>query len=390
MQPFVLATAVLAVAANAAMHWSGSSHSQITDQAQDLRETAAWQLHLASTAKGMRSMWTERAKLQGEHEAEQTEKALRAWLEHQQRNRLPIIQKNPDAADHVNVHAWYKAYHDPKGQSIRAWHKELAETYESKHVKNIDTALDASFDKEGRYMPHLNVPYQPVAALKCCKTECGLQTFENKQVNGTRIDTKSCRTGCGLWLRHSSLNWEDVAWHPKLMEKCQKDCASAKRWALRRDFNKEVAKKADKTFKVHSAASLYWIKYQKELMPRLEEHCRVGCENYLGCMRAQNASLTDAQRERRKLVLERQRFENHQRWMAGQGRHWINETEAWIEWQKGEGGRDEAGRKTTTGAPHVDTPPGTDKKYRSLNPVWRGVKHDWGAGLTVQNAGSMN
>ena len=255
MQPFALALAALAVAANAAMHWSGSTHAQTSLQANDLRLTAAWQQQLASKAK-MHSMWTQRAKLQGEHEAEQTEKALRAWIEHQQRSRLPIIQKNPDAADHVNVHAWYKAYHDPKGQSIRAWHKELAETYESKHVKNIDTALDASFDKQGRYMPRLNVPHQPSAALKCCKTECGLG--------------------------------------------------------------------------------------------------------------------------------------NHQRWMAGQGRYWTNETAAWIEWLRGDGGRDEAGRKTTTGAPHVDTPPGKDNKYHSLNPVWRGVKHDWGSGLTVQNAGSMN
>ena len=288
---------------------TGSTHASLVHQVHDMR------LHSAQTGQ---------YGFEGKHEAEKTAEALKVWLEHQSAKELGAILKTPAAADDVDIQAWNQHYNDAISRdSVRAWHKELAATHASPHTVWSTTATAAAFDKSGRFLPPQNVAYKPEDVKLCCKKTCGHQTFNDKQVGGKRIDTVSCRTGCDLWLHHSSLNWESVEWRPKLMERCKRDCSSARAWDTRMKLNK-YWKQFDHTLLPASPGSLYWVDHKEQLMPALEADCRVGCENYLTCMTDAN----DAETPEEKAAFEAARVarvrEAHMLWMKTQNMKWTS------------------------------------------------------------------
>jgi hypothetical protein len=292
---------------------TGSTHASLVRDLHDSR------LHSAQMGN---------YRFEGKLEAEKSEAALKAWLEHQSATELAAIIKTPAAADDVDIRAWNTHYNEAISRSsVRRWHKELAATHASPHTVWSTTATSAAFDKSGHFLPPQNVAYKPADAKFCCKRTCGLQNMNNKQVGGKRIDVTSCRTGCDLWLHHSSLNWESVEWRPKLMERCKRDCSSARAWDMRMKLNK-YWKQFDPTLLPASPGSLYWVDHKDQLMPKLEADCGVGCENYLTCMTEANDAETPAEKAAFEAARVARVREAHGLWMKTLNMNWTSPSAA--------------------------------------------------------------
>ena len=273
----------------------------------------------AAHSARLHSAFTGAASLSGTQEAAKTELALKAWLKHQSAAQLAYIEKTPAAADDIDVKTWAKYYNEAVDRtSVRRWHKELAATHKATHTVWSTTATTAAFDKQGRFMPPKNVAYNIEATKLCCKMTCGHQNFDNVKVGGQRVDPASCRTGCDLWLHQSSLNWEDLAWRPKLMERCKRDCSSARSWDKRVAMN-QYWQKYDHTLEPLNPESVYWVKYKDQLMPRLEDHCRKGCENYMMCMNKANDDMKPEEKKAFEAARVERLHEAHALWMKSEG-----------------------------------------------------------------------
>jgi len=127
----------------------------------------------------------------------------------------------------------------------------------------ITESKDAKFDKAGKFLPPKDVAYSVKQTKQCCQQRC------------VGSDYADCKIGCDLWMHHSSLNWESLKWHPVLRDKCAKDCSQGRLW------QESLAK----------TASTYTSRH---LVPKNEDVCKLGCNNYLVCMNLVNNKPNDA------------------------------------------------------------------------------------------------
>ena len=142
------------------------------------------------------------------------------------------------------------------------------------------------FDADGRLQGQVaKAHYSPRAALQCCASKCPTLTLSGAeradplwQVKNrghwaagqplfvappAQVAREDCDTGCRLWMRHSSLNWDGSHWRLGLLDRCNKDCEQAERthWHMWTEGHKGVASKGA---------------------------CMKGCKDYFDCMFAQD------------------------------------------------------------------------------------------------------
>jgi hypothetical protein len=95
-----------------------------------------------------------------------------------------------------------------------------------------------TWDSYGRYSPPKNVQYSVEGTTDCCEATChNPDVIQELKASDTKIQAmtdehvqKACGYGCFMWLRHSSLNWENERWQPMLKEKCVRDCEQPRKW----------------------------------------------------------------------------------------------------------------------------------------------------------------
>ena len=152
--------------------------------------------------------------------------------------------------------AWDHCTHDPQpGCFTRPSHIDM-------HALFASETDPSMFDADGLYLPPKNVEYDPTAMTRCCVASC-LAAEQGKEAQ------RDCEVGCQLWLHHSSLNWEGRRWHPKLHDKCRKDCSAVKMW------NAHRAAYPQYNISEHALA---------DIAPEDSTVCRRGCDRYWACM----------------------------------------------------------------------------------------------------------
>jgi len=138
------------------------------------------------------------------------------------------------------------------------------------------------WDNNGKFIAPVTVRYYPEMAKQCCNVECA-----KKQTDASR---KDCRVGCNLWLHHSSLNWESIRWRPLLLQKCQKDCSSARLWD--QNMQSHIPSGYDsRVLRARAGHGRVWHERQslpmelsgQGMRPAEEGLCKAGCRQYYDC-----------------------------------------------------------------------------------------------------------
>ena len=143
-----------------------------------------------------------------------------------------------------------------------------------------------TFDASGRVTGQVGkAHYSPSGALACCAAKCPELTLTAAERRNPLWLVKNrawrygeayfiaptattahadCDTGCRMWMRHSSLNWEGSHWRLGLLDRCSRDCEQA-----------ELTQ--------HHA----WTTAHKGVASK--GACMAGCKNYFDCMFEQDA-----------------------------------------------------------------------------------------------------
>ena len=137
------------------------------------------------------------------------------------------------------------------------------------HALFSDQTSPSMFNRDGLYLPPQHVKYDPGAMTRCCTANC-LAKEQGREAQ------RDCQAGCALWLHHSSLNWAGKRWHPKLDEKCKRDCSSVKMW----DAHVASYKKRHGALLMASAPKHALA----DIAPKDSKICARGCDRYWACM----------------------------------------------------------------------------------------------------------
>ena len=103
-----------------------------------------------------------------------------------------------------------------------------------------ETGLSGYDNETGRPEPAVNVSFSQTDVFTCCETTCKTQQTANWNVlmqhlgsgsggmaialNTVTTINNDCKMGCGMWTKHSSLNWKGGDWPMFLKLQCQKHC----------------------------------------------------------------------------------------------------------------------------------------------------------------------
>jgi hypothetical protein len=149
-----------------------------------------------------------------------------------------------------------------------------------------------SWDKYGRYQPPKNVEYSVDGTTNCCESTCHdpgvikAAKLGDAQFKFLSDDLmmKSCGYGCAMWLRHSSLNWEDKKWKPALRDRCIRDCEQPRKYTKFVHYNFAGHKKNWEHNQTKTETSP-WLSHPLANANDLtqEAMCKKGCGFYFQC-----------------------------------------------------------------------------------------------------------
>ena len=150
-----------------------------------------------------------------------------------------------------------------------------------------------TWDKYGRYQPPKNVEYSVTGTTNCCESTCHQPSVIKEAKKADKkfgflsddLMMKACGYGCGMWLRHSSLNWESKQWQPALRDRCIRDCEQPRKWKNFVHYTFSGAQK-DWTYNQTKTENSPWLSHPLAAAnDKVQEAlCKKGCGFYYQCL----------------------------------------------------------------------------------------------------------
>jgi hypothetical protein len=172
-----------------------------------------------------------------------------------------------DAPDAVSVDPWDKGHAFGVNASAHS-DAYIQADYPignfQKEVAHAAIPVTVHLNRHTGYMdPPTPVSYSINKTKTCCSNAC-----DSDYTVASEVD--ACKTGCGMWLHSSSLNWEAKTWHKPLRAKCKLDCTMPLSFRQTEAASRQT-----------ESSSYFTNKYPN---PILEAECKKGCHNYYFCM----------------------------------------------------------------------------------------------------------